>query len=62
MLLVHGGLWEGTGADFFWRRTGVVEGHERRGFTVIAPGRRRRAPDWSSEARHLDAVAGFARA
>ncbi|MGD0706181.1 MAG: hypothetical protein ABSA02_40655 [Trebonia sp.] len=25
VLLIHGGLWENTGADWFWRRTGVVD-------------------------------------
>jgi hypothetical protein len=39
MLLIHGGLWEGTNADWFWRRPGVVEGLERLGHVVIAPDR-----------------------
>lgn len=57
MLLIHGGLWEDTRADSFWRRTGVADGLERRGFTVIAPDRLRRAADWTAEARHIaDAV------
>jgi hypothetical protein len=57
LLLVHGGLWEDAGADFFWRRTGVIDGLERRGFTVIAPDRLRRATTWTAEARHLaDAI------
>jgi hypothetical protein len=57
VLLVHGGLWEDIGADWFWRRTGVIDGLERRGFTVTAPDRLRRALDWSAEAGHLaDAV------
>lgn len=59
ILLVHGGLWEDTGADFFWRRTGVADGLARRGFTVIAPDRLRRATDWPSEARHIAATAGL---
>ena len=59
VLLVHGGLWEDTGADFFWRRTGVADGLERRGFTVIAPDRLRRATDWTAEAGHLAAAAGL---
>jgi hypothetical protein len=53
VLLVHGGLWEDIGADWFWRRTGVIDGLERRGFTVTAPDRLRRARDWSAEAEHL---------
>jgi pimeloyl-ACP methyl ester carboxylesterase len=57
VLLIHGGLWEDTRADSFWRRTGVADGLERRGFTVIAPDRLRRAADWTAEARHIaDAV------
>jgi pimeloyl-ACP methyl ester carboxylesterase len=60
VLLIHGGLWEDTGADFFWRRTGVTDGLERRGFTVIAPDRLRRAADWTAEARHLVGAAGLA--
>lgn len=60
MLLIHGGLWEDTGADFFWRRTGVADGLERRGFTVIAPDRPRRAADWTAEARHIAGAAGLA--
>jgi hypothetical protein len=34
VLLIHGGLWEDTGADWFWRRTGVVDGLAARGFTA----------------------------
>ena len=60
VLLIHGGLWEDTRADFFWRRTGVVDGLERRGFTVIAPDRLRRAADWTAEARHIAGAAGLA--
>ena len=60
MLLIHGGLWEDTRADFFWRRTGVADGLERRGFTVIAPDRLRRAADWTAEARHIAGTAGLA--
>lgn len=59
MLLVHGGLWEDTRADSFWRRTGVADGLERRGFTVIAPDRLRRAADWTAEARHIADAAGL---
>lgn len=53
LLLIHGGLWEDTSADWFWRRTGVIGGLERRGFTVIAPDRLRRAVSWTEEARHV---------
>jgi hypothetical protein len=31
VLLIHGGLWEDTGADRFWRRTGVIDGLTGRG-------------------------------
>ena len=55
VLLIHGGLWENTGADWFWRRTGVVEGLERRGFTVLAPDRIERAANWTAEAAYLAA-------
>jgi pimeloyl-ACP methyl ester carboxylesterase len=58
VLLIPGGLWEDTGADWFWRRTGVVEGLERRGFTVLAPDRIGRAANWAVEAALLaEAVA-----
>jgi pimeloyl-ACP methyl ester carboxylesterase len=57
VLLVHGGLWEDTGADWFWRRTGVVAGLERRGLRVLAPDRLRRAASWEAEAAHLAAAA-----
>lgn len=53
VLLIHGGLWDNTGADWFWRRTGVVEGLEQRGFTVLAPDRIGRAANWTAEAAHL---------
>src|ERR1700734_3587796 len=46
VLLIHGGLWEDVGADWFWRRTGVVDGLAGRGLTVVAPDRLRRAPSW----------------
>jgi pimeloyl-ACP methyl ester carboxylesterase len=55
MLLIHGGLWEDTGADWFWRRTGVVDGLAARGFTVIAPDRLRRPTSWAAEAGHIAA-------
>jgi pimeloyl-ACP methyl ester carboxylesterase len=35
VLLIHGGLWEATGADWFWRRTGVIDGLAGRGLTVV---------------------------
>jgi pimeloyl-ACP methyl ester carboxylesterase len=60
VLLIHGGLWDDTGADFFWRRTGITDGLARRGFTVIAPDRLRRATDWTAEARHIAGAAGLA--
>jgi pimeloyl-ACP methyl ester carboxylesterase len=60
VLLIHGGLWEDTRADSFWRRTGVADGLERRGFTVIAPDRVRRAADWTAEARHIAGAASLA--
>jgi pimeloyl-ACP methyl ester carboxylesterase len=56
VLLIHGGLWEDTGADWFWRRTGVIDGLAGRGFTVIAPDRLRRATSWSAEASHIASV------
>ena len=42
LLLIHGGLWEDIGADWFWRRPGILAGFERLGFTVVAPDRLRR--------------------
>ena len=58
VLLIHGGLWEDIGADWFWRRTGVVDGLEARGFTVLAPDRIGRAANWAAETAHLaDVVA-----
>lgn len=56
VLLIHGGLWEDTGADWFWRRTGIADGLRQRGLTVLAPDRLRRAASWPAEARHLAAV------
>jgi hypothetical protein len=53
VLLIHGGLWEDAGADWFWRRTGVVDGLAGRGLTVVAPDRLRRAPSWTAEADQL---------
>jgi pimeloyl-ACP methyl ester carboxylesterase len=53
LLLIHGGLWEDIGADWFWRRTGIVSGLERLGFDVLAPDRLRRAASWTDEARHV---------
>jgi len=67
LLLIHGGLWEDTDADWFWRRPGVVAGLERRGFTVVAPDRLSRASSWADEASHVasavrGAVSGALRA
>ena len=56
VLLVHGGLWENIGADWFWRRTGVIDGLAERGFTVLAPDRLRQPANWTTEAAHLAAV------
>jgi len=53
VLLIHGGLWEDIGADWFWGRTGIIDGLTERGFTVIAPDRRRRSPSWTAEAGHI---------
>jgi pimeloyl-ACP methyl ester carboxylesterase len=53
LLLIHGGLWEDMDAERFWRLPRVTGGLERRGFTVIAPDRPRRAPSWAAEAEHL---------
>jgi pimeloyl-ACP methyl ester carboxylesterase len=58
VLLIHGGLWEDTGADFFWRRTGIIDGLSERGLDVIAPERLRRATDWPAEARHIAGATG----
>ena len=59
LLLIHGGLWEDIGADWFWRRPGVVAGFERLGFTVVAPDRLRRPGSWAADAEHvLAAVPG----
>jgi pimeloyl-ACP methyl ester carboxylesterase len=60
VLLIHGGLWEDTGADWFWRRTGVIDGLAGRGFTVIAPDRLRRAPSWAAEASHIASIPDLA--
>ena len=53
LLLIHGGLWEDTSADWFWGRPGVSTGLERLGFTVVAPDRLRRAPSWADEAAYV---------
>ena len=60
VLLIHGGLWEDAGADWFWRRTGVIDGLAGRGFTVIAPDRLRRATDWTAEASHIASMPDLA--
>jgi len=56
LLLVHGGLWEDIGADWFWRRPGVIAGLERLEFTVVAPDRLRRPASWALDARHVIAA------
>jgi pimeloyl-ACP methyl ester carboxylesterase len=53
LLLIHGGLWEDTDADWFWRRPGIVAGLERLGHTVVAPDRPNRASSWGDEAGHM---------
>jgi pimeloyl-ACP methyl ester carboxylesterase len=53
VLLIHGGLWEDIGGDWFWGRTGVSEALTRRGLTVIAPDRLRRGTSWAAEAAHI---------
>jgi pimeloyl-ACP methyl ester carboxylesterase len=53
LLLIHGGLWEDIGADWFWRRPGVITGLERLGFTVVAPDRLRRPASWAADAEHV---------
>ena len=59
LLLIHGGLWEDMGADWFWRRPGILAGFERLGFTVVAPARLRRPASWAADAEHvLAAVPG----
>jgi len=56
VLLIHGGLWEETDADQFWRRPGIVSGLEGLGFDVVAPNRLRRASTWTEEAEHVAAT------
>jgi pimeloyl-ACP methyl ester carboxylesterase len=56
LLLIHGGLWEDIGADWFWRRPGVAAGLERLGFTVVAPDRLRRPRSWTADADHVRAA------
>jgi pimeloyl-ACP methyl ester carboxylesterase len=57
LLLIHGGLWEDTDADWFWRRPGVVAGLEGLGHIVVAPDRLRRASSWTDEADHVASAA-----
>jgi len=58
VLLIHGGLWEDVGGDWFWRRTGVIDGLAGRGLTVVAPDRLRRAASWTAEAAQLASAPG----
>ena len=53
LLLIHGGLWEDIGADWFWRRPGILAGFERLGFTVVAPDRLRRPASWAADAERV---------
>jgi hypothetical protein len=53
LLLIHGGLWEDIGADWFWRQPGIVDGFERLGFTVVASDRLRRPASWAADAEHV---------
>lgn len=55
VLLIHGGLWDDMDADRFWTLPGVTGGLRREGFTVLAPGRLHRPPDWDAEVEHLAA-------
>ncbi|MEV6282077.1 alpha/beta hydrolase [Kribbella sp. NPDC051770] len=56
VLLVHGGLWDGTDAEMFWYRPGIVAGLEAAGLTVVAPDRVRRPVSWGQE---VAALGGF---
>jgi len=59
LLLIHGGLWEDIGADWFWRRPGILSGFEQLGFIVVAPDRLRLSASWAADAEHvLAAVPG----
>lgn len=49
MLLIHGGLWDGTDAAMFWHRPGIVAGLEAAGVSVLAPDRARRPVGWAQE-------------
>lgn len=53
LLLIHGGLWEDIGADWFWRRPGILAGFQRLGFTVVAPDRLRRPASWAADGEHV---------
>lgn len=52
VLLVHGGLWEDMDANRFWALPGVTGGIRREGFTVLAPNRLHRPPNWDADAEH----------
>jgi hypothetical protein len=56
LFLVHGGLWEDIGAEWFWARTGVVAGLTALGHQMFAPDRPRQAPNWQVEADALAAA------
>ena len=53
LVLVHGGLWDGTDAERFWVRPGIVDGLRRAGFAVAGPDRLKQATSWDAEAEHL---------
>ncbi|GLY69323.1 hypothetical protein Atai01_59420 [Amycolatopsis taiwanensis] len=55
VFLIHGGLWDDMNADRFWTLPGVTGGIRRDGFTVLAPNRLHRPPDWDAEVEHLAA-------
>ncbi|WP_043842823.1 alpha/beta fold hydrolase [Amycolatopsis taiwanensis] len=55
VFLIHGGLWDDMNADLFWTLPGVTGGIRRDGFTVLAPNRLHRPPDWDAEVEHLAA-------
>jgi hypothetical protein len=57
LVLIHGGLWEeGMGAERFWNQPGITAGLQQHGLAVVAPDRRRQAPDWATEAAQIAAT------